>query len=252
LDGFRETVGAEFAVIDLSKGPAELDSRTRVVVTFGGKAAVGRYPENATLIYCMAPGTHLSDRDPDHQPIRVHMLPHPGAVVAGIQAIQPSATRVVVLWSSAGMESYLQQLRREADATGLSILLEHVRSGDLPSTLRGMIQEKPDALWLPPDPLLINPESFAVLKGFTWSNRIPFYAPSDGLVERGAAASVSCDFREVGRAAGRAARMVLSGRPTAAEVFPERVTKSFNLSAAAACGLSIPPAIHRSADRIYQ
>src|SRR5687767_348558 len=251
LEGFRETVGAPFATMDLTQSAAHFDTDTEVVVAFGGKAAVGRYPNSAALVYCMAPGTNLAAGGSGKGPVRVHMLPHPGALIAGLKTIQPSASRLAVIWSSDGIESYLDRLRDEARAGGIEVLLERAVGNDLPSSLRRILRQRPDALWLPPDPLLVNPEAFSLLKGFTWSNRIPFYAPSDGLVERGAVASVACNFREIGRAAGRAARVALAGRIRDGEVYPERIETSMSVSAAAACGLSIPPDVLRRADRVY-
>ena len=148
--------------------------------------------------------------------------------------------------------AYIKTMREEAALGGIELLVERVERGrDLPSSLRDVIRKKPDALWLPADPLLVNPESFAILKGFTWSNRIPFYAPTDGLVGRGAAAAVSCDFREIGRTAGRAARLALTGKEIPSDFFPERILMTFNLSAAASCGLRIPADVLKRADRVY-
>jgi hypothetical protein len=252
LEGFRETIGTPFTLSDLSDGGAGVGARTKVVVAFGGKAALTSFPRATALIYCMAPGTSVAESGKESPRVKVHMLPNPAALLARLKTIQPGVKRLAVIWSSDAMSAYIETMRADAARSGIELLVERVEGGrDLPSSLRDVIKKKPDALWLPADPLLVNPESFAILKSFTWSNGIPFYAPTDGLVERGAAAAISCDFREIGRTAGRAARLVLTGKQIPADLFPERILMSFNLSAAASCGLRIPAEVLKSADRVY-
>jgi putative tryptophan/tyrosine transport system substrate-binding protein len=252
LEGFRETIGVPFTVSDLSEGAARVGARTRVVVAFGGKAALSTFPRGAALVYCMAPGTQVPENSNEGPRIRIHMVPPPAALLDRLKTIQPGVKRIAVIWSSDAMDSYIKTMRDDAERIGIELLVERVEGGrDLPSSLRDLIKKRPDALWLPADPLLVNPESFSILKGFTWSNEIPFYAPTDGLVERGAAAAVSSDFREIGRTAGRAARLVLTGKEIPPDFFPERILMSFNLSAAASCGLRIPADVLKRADRVY-
>src|SRR5687768_1758525 len=60
LDGFTREFGKSVSVVKL-KGQAEtLPSDTRVVVALGGKAALQRIPEDAMLVYGMAPGVQPS------------------------------------------------------------------------------------------------------------------------------------------------------------------------------------------------
>jgi ABC-type uncharacterized transport system substrate-binding protein len=133
----------------------------------------------------------------------------------------------------------------------VQILAEKVQGpGDLPDHLRHLVGERADALWLPPDPLLVNAQNFTALKEFSWANDVPFYAPNDGLVEKGAVASVSSSFREIGRAAALAALAARSGPVGHKEVHPEKSETTVNLSAATQSGLRTAQDVLRKADRV--
>ena len=54
--GFRETFGGAMRRLLLSEGKVEVGRQILVVVAFGGKAALNKYPEGLKLVSCMAPG----------------------------------------------------------------------------------------------------------------------------------------------------------------------------------------------------
>jgi ABC-type uncharacterized transport system substrate-binding protein len=149
------------------------------------------------------------------------------------------------------MGGYLEEIQQVCAGFGIKAIVTQVSGADaLPDRLRAVLQQGVDALWLPPDPLLINAQNFSVLKTFCWSNNIPFYAPTAGLVEQGAVASVSSSFREIGRAAGRVARRVLLGKIPEQVVYPDVVEVTLNLTAAANSKLQIPQEVRLKADRV--
>ena len=111
--------------------------------------------------------------------------------------------------------------------------------GDLPDGLRSVLRDGVDGLWLPPDPALINPRSFGVFREFSYANNVPFYVPSSCLLEKGAIASISCGFDDVGRTAGEVALQVLLGDQLPIVVYPKRVIFCVNLKGALETGLSV-------------
>ena len=249
-EGFREAFGQEVPRISLASGSPEIGRDTRVVVAFGGKAALYGYPEGVSVIYCLAPAARLEASGSEVM-VKVHMLPYAGYVVSKVKEIQPGLRRLGVFWASDAMSEYVGEISRASVAFGLEVAAERVGDPDeLPDRLRGLLRRGVDGLWLPPDPLLINSRSFALLREFCRSNDIPFYVPTAGLVEKGAVASISASFREIGRTAGRVARRVLSGEHVPRAVYPEVVEVTLNLSAASEVGLEIPPAVSAQADRV--
>ena len=250
FEGFREAFGQPVSCVLMDSGRPEVGPQTQVVVAFGGRAALARYAEGMGVIYCLAPGARLEKRGA-FVSVEVKMLPHAGYVVSKVKAIQPGIRRLGMVWASDAMSDDVEEISRASAAFGLEVIAERVGGmEDLPDRLRKLLQHGVEGIWLPPDPLLINARSFALLKALCWSNDIPFYVPTAGLVEQGAVAAISVSFREVGRAAGRVARQVLSGERVPWVVYPEVVEMTVNLTAAAAVGLKIPPNVVAQANRV--
>ncbi len=252
-EGFTAAFGSRVPSLTAPNDASPLLNGAKVIVTFGAKAALGRYPPEALVVYCLAPGTLLSAKDRSRPPIRVEMLPREGFVLTKLKELQPGLKRLAVFWSSPAMENYVKKMQSASSAFGIETLVQRVPNGEeVPDRLRDLDKKKPDALWIPPDPVLINPQTFTVFKEYSRANHVPFYVPTDGLVEKGAAASVSCDLREVGRTAALTAQKFLSNDSTAGSpyVFPEKIRVTVGVSAAEAAGLKFPPDVLRKADRV--
>jgi len=240
LEGFKESFNRAVPVWSLSAGVPEIEPGTRVVVAFGGTAALVQYPAHVALVYCMAPGTKVGSLKRGAPTVEISMLPRPEVVLANLVQLQTGLRRLAIFWVSPGVEPYIEMMARAAAPYGIELWRDKLGSAtDLPERLR-RLSRSADALWLPPDPLLVNARAFAVLKDFSWSNDVPFYVPTSGLVEKGAVASVSCGFRDIGRAAARAAQQALDGTVDRTEMYPEKCDITVNLTAAANAGLRTP------------
>ena len=251
LAGFQEAFGRPIDVLTLPGGAPEIGEGTRVVVAFGGKAALQTFPRHVTVVYAMAPGTVLAPGTGERPPVKVHMLPRPGFVVSKLKEIHPSLTRLAVFWASDAMGTYVREVETVSGSFGVRILAEQVSDPeDVPECLRALLPRNAGGIWLPPDPLLINARSFSVIREFSWANDIPFFAPTSGLAEKGAAASIACSFREIGRTAAEVVRQVLSGERVAGVVYPSVVETTINRSSAADAGLRIPETAVSRADRV--
>src|ERR1700733_6788281 len=53
LAGFKESYNGPLRVITISKEDSHIPDSANVIVTFGGKAGLYPYPQNAILIYCL-------------------------------------------------------------------------------------------------------------------------------------------------------------------------------------------------------
>lgn len=244
LDAFTKEFGKGASVVRLKGGPETLPSDTRLVVALGGKAALQPVPADAMLLYGMAPGVV----PPDHSggATVVPMLPQPDRVLARLLELQPGLKRLAVLWQSQSAGAYVRDLRAAAAQRQVALIERTVPSTQaLPDALRALV-DKADALWVPPDPGLINAQTLETLKEFSSSNDIPFYAPSSAMLQYGAAASVDSSFAEIGRTLGRAARQALSGRAMPGVYYPEEASLSVNAKVAGRLGLKIPADAKRS------
>jgi putative ABC transport system substrate-binding protein len=156
-----------------------------------------------------------------------------------------------VLWAGESIKDFLDQSVAVREQLGIEIVARRVvNATDLPDHLREM-EGKIDALWLPPDAALVTPTNFETIRGFASAKQIPFYVPSDGLVEQGAMASFSSSYKDIGILAAKLARQALENHEVKGVVFPEDLQLAVNLPAAKRCNLKITPEILRPTDRTY-
>lgn len=234
FEGFQEVWGSSAAL-----GTAETPGADGFAA-IGGKAAAARFPEGAVVVACLAPSAPPGVA-------RISLLAAPAAVIERSRALLPRLKTLLVLWSSEAMREDLAALTAAAEARGVAVVSERVERPDsLPSLLRALTTPV-DALWLMPDPALVNAENFAVLKEYSAAARVPFLAPTEGLVERGAAATIAVPFRDMGRAAGEVLRARLEGRAAPATTYSDRVVVVLNKPAARAAGVDLKAA--RGVDR---
>ena len=247
-EGFRSEAG-ETAAMDVVGVPDTDGSfeSARVIVAFGSKAALKEYRTGRKLIIAMAPSVSTRGRG---EVLRVAMTPSPRALLSSLRALQPGLKSLAVIWKSEFYgEQYLPLLREAGKAIGIEIKSVEVGDeGDIPDLMRSLYG-RADALWLPPDPLVISEANFLLFRDFSLSNRVPLYVPIPSLAERGATASVGVGFRAIGRAAGRVAKQALAGDAPSLS-FPEPAETVLNGGSAAKVGLTIPPETLKNLTRV--
>jgi hypothetical protein len=247
LSGFSETFAGRATTITLSRQGTTVPA-SRVRVAFGGKAVLIQETGDQILIYGLAPGVSVNARR-GVRAVKIYSTPELSRAVEKFKAIQPGLKHLAILWVSDSLSDYFDG-KYTIQIQGVEISAERLDSPEaLPDRLRAL-KGKADALWLLPDPQLITPPAIATLKEFSWSNHIPFYAPTDALVGQGAVASVSPSFRETGRIAAETARRALAGQLDREKIFPEKIQMTINLTAAKATGVQIPDAVVKSADHV--
>lgn len=228
----------------------DIPGETKVVLAFGGKAALQRYPGRVALIYAIAPGVLVGRKTHDGPSIKVMMEPEPDALLRALAALQPKLKRLAVLWSGSFRAASSERLVKAGAARGVAVSSERLEDADeLPGKLRGL-KGRVDAIWLPPDPLFINARNFETVKRFSYDNDVPFYVPTEGLAEQGATAGVSVSFAEMGRTMAAAAKAVLAGAGSPGEIYSGKVHVSLNITAAAAAELAVPAEAAKAADRV--
>lgn len=254
LAGFRESFGAPARIFVLSKGDPDIPKSTRLIVAIGGKAAVYPYKNGKIpLVYCVAPGVYV---DPEKHPgplLKVYVSPPPRVLLQKLRELQPGLRRLGALWVGESIITYGQMLKQEGEGLGVTVLMKRLESLDeLPDVLRAM-KGHVDSFWISPDPLLITPQSFHVMRQFSLDNAIPLFVSIDGLADQGAAASVSVAFREMGRKAGSLVTQALTGPANQLNAaYGDRVTLTVNAASAAESGLTLQPEVLKNVDRVIR
>lgn len=231
LEGFVEVWGSSVPVFAVGE---PLPSDARSFVAFGGKAAASAWPADAVVIACLAPV--VAGREGDGV-AHISLLPDPAVLLERAQALMPKLKVLRAFWSSESSRGDAEALARAGTERGVLVRLERVTPPSrLPARLREL-KGSADALWLMPDPALVNEEAFSVLREYAAVEKLPFLAPTEGLAERGATATIAVTFRDMGRAAAASLRARLDGRAEPEAVRAVRVTVTVNEAAALAAGL---------------
>lgn len=230
--GIREVLGTDVPAA-VAVAPPHVPAAADIVVTLGSLAASWEYPARVRLVHAMSPGIP-SER---LRGIRVAMSPAPAALVEKLLALQPSCRRLGVPYRSAEAAAYAAELAGAGLARGLAVdVLDVGGDEDLPDVLRRLVGSV-DALWVPPDPLLVNGVNLATLVQFARANRIPLYVPTAGLVALGGTAAVAPSFRELGRRSAQAASAPQGDGSAVA--YPGVVETVVSRKEAAAAGLTL-------------
>ncbi|MDD5208079.1 MAG: hypothetical protein PHV36_01705 [Elusimicrobiales bacterium] len=235
---FQKSLGRPIASFDLSKEKPKFAPDLKAVAAFGSMAAAFDYPGQAKVIYLLAPG--YAPKRAGGRFTGISALPEPGQAVAAYKGLQPALKRLAVFFKTPSGGTYPAELAAAAKPLGVQILPIGL---DGPLEFPGKLRDlggKADAFWLLPEPALINKTSLQVLAEFACSNKIPFYAPSGGLSELGAAASFAPTFTEAGIAAAAALDAALAGKPLPETIYVPHSELTINRTFSAKCGLPPP------------
>lgn len=239
---FEKAFGSPVTAFDLSAEKPLLQQDLKAVVAFGSKAAAFEYPARTKVICLLAPGYRAKKNAGRF--IKISVLPEASQVMAAYKKLQPGLKRLAVLFKKPEPGSYISELTAAAKRRGLEIIPVGLNGpGEFPDKLRGLAG-KIDAFWLLPDPALINRTSLMVLAEFSCSNKLPFYAPSGGLTELGAAASFAPNSDETAVTAAWALEKALAGEALTGDIYIPRSELIINEPFIIKCGLPIklPPA----------
>lgn len=209
----------------------------KVVVTFGGEAALKSYPSSLAMVAALLPDPKLKPRHGGSLS-RVGIPPDPAVLAAKIRSIQSGTLAV---FDPGSYSEYVAQLKSAGSAAGLNVDVKKVSDvADLAARLPGL-KDSAKSLWIPPDPLFMNPKTFGLLSGFCKSAGIALIAPVPGLARAGALAGIAPTFKQQGRAAGVAALAYQGGSNPGAWVYSDKTEFVVNKGVAAALGLNGAP-----------
>lgn len=251
FSAFQAAYGGEVAYYDLSSQKPELDKAAGLFVAFGGKAANYTYPAGINIIYCLAPGLLVKPSGRETKSVSIALVPDFPDTFSRIKEIQPGLKRLRILWASDGYAPYERTVGETGARLGIQVTTFRLSGpGSLPGALRKALGET-DAIWLPPDPLIVTRENLLILREFSWENKVPFYGSTKSMTREGAVASFGISFAEMGKAAARAAMTLNNGGRLPETVFPEKAETTLNAAAAAKLGLEFPRRILDEAGYLF-
>jgi len=167
----------------------------------------------------------------------------------------PRAARIAVLWNPLNLERgrQRQQLEAAARAQGLQLRFAEVRlPGEIETAFTAMAGERPDALLVSADPMLLS-EGRRIVE-LAARTRLPAIYPFRRSAEVGGLMSYGTDLFAVYRAAATYVTRILNGaKPADLPVQqPTKFELVINVKTAKAVGLTIPQSLILQADQLIQ
>jgi putative ABC transport system substrate-binding protein len=246
-------------IADLVRG------RVAVIATSGDTVALAAKAATATIPIVFGVG-----QDPVKLGL-VASLARPGSNATGINfffqevvakrlgllhELVPKADRIAVLVNPANptvAETTLRGVQEAARTLGLELnVLNASTSREIDTVFADFARERPDALFVGPDPLFVTRRvQFVTL---TARDRIPAVYPDRDTVAAGGLMSYGTDLSDVSRQAGVYTGSILKGAKPADLPVQQSIRLEFviNLQTARALGLTVPPALLSIADDVIE
>ena len=178
--------------------------------------------------------------------------------LAAFRAVNPRGVRIGVIFGSDATARLVQEAMLASHVLRLNLIEKRVASEkDVPATLRGMLKgpEAVDALWLPPDPMLLGDAARRFLLSETLKAGKPLYAFSAALVAEGALVSNGPDVASVGEQVAELVNRVAAGerggRGGRGELLVPRGELVINKRMAERLKLEIPADALAQASRVF-
>jgi putative tryptophan/tyrosine transport system substrate-binding protein len=183
--------------------------------------------------------------------LNVSMFPAPARQVAMLRATVPSVKRVGLVYIPANSRTVADAYSRAASGVGLQPIRHEVAGlRDFASAVRSLVG-RVDALWLVPDPSLINAETFKFLVQTSFESKLPLVAYSQAMVKAGALLAVEAEYADMGRRAGSTGRKLLGGDEKATPEAPDGALY-VNRRSAGLLGVTLPDAVRAQAAQVFE
>lgn len=175
--------------------------------------------------------------------------------LAAFRLVYPRGARVGVIYGDAGVAKLVEEAQKAAPVVRISIVARPVTSDkDVPPTLRTLLKgdDAVDALWIPPDPLLLGDETRRYLLTETLKAGKPVYSFSAAIVTEGALVSNGPDLASVGeQAADLVNRLATGDRTARGALLVPRAELVINKKVADKMKIEIPADALKAASKVF-
>jgi putative tryptophan/tyrosine transport system substrate-binding protein len=174
--------------------------------------------------------------------------------LAAFRMVNPRGVRVGVVYGDESSK-YVQEAQKAAPVVRLAMAVRPIASErDVPQALRSLLTgaEAVDAIWLPPDALLLSEDTRRYILAETLKAGKPVYSFSAALVTEGALVSNGPDMPSIGEQVAELVTRLATGDKTArgAQLIP-RAELVVNKKIAEKLRLEIPADALKAASRVF-
>lgn len=261
VDAFRRAASNHNVTeYDLRNDPAEaarvaatLKGRGAIVVALGplaAQTAKEQLPDSA-LVFAMVP-----------DPARLGLATAPKLTgvsanipvknqLAAFRMVNPRGVRVGVVYSEENVGRQVADAVKASPVVRMQIITKPVASDrEVPAALRALLKEV-DAIWIPPDPLLLGDEARRFIFGETLKAGKPVYGFSPALVQEGALASNAPDLESTGEQIAELVNRLAGGDASKIEMLIPRAELVINKKIADKLDIEVPQDALRAAARVF-
>ena len=174
--------------------------------------------------------------------------------LAAFRMVHPQGVRIGILYNEDNVGRHVQEAQKAVAGLGRSLITKAVASvKDVPQALREMLtgDNAVDALWMLPDPMLLDDESRRFIFTETLKAGRPVYSFSASLVGEGALVSNGPDLASVGELAGDLANRLAAGEKTKIDLLVPRGELVINKKIAGKLKITISAEVLKSAARTF-
>jgi putative ABC transport system substrate-binding protein len=259
----RVAAGHSFVEYDLrgDRGEADrvlgtLKNRAVILVAMGPLAAQAAHEvlPNVPLVFCMI-----------QEPAKLGIVPGPNTTgvaftipiknqLAAFRMVNPRGVRLGVIYNEANVGRLIEEAQKASPLVRVALVSRVVASErDVPQALRALLtgSEAADAIWIPPDPVLLGEESQRHILGEATKAGKPVYSFTSSLVEKGALVSNGPDLVSIGELAGDLVNRLGSGERGRIEMLVPRAELVINKRMAGKLKIEIPPDVLKTAARTF-
>lgn len=259
---FGDALGRPYHVYDLRGDETRAMTVTErmkrdpppLIFALGAKAAwvAARQLPDVPLVYAMVQSPDRYGIEGAHVTGIAMNLPM-DTVISQIEVILPDVRSIGLLTSPGQAATLVPAAQEAAEKAGIQVTPEVV--GDARELRHALtrLRSKVDALWLAPDPDLLTPPNFRLIRDAAVRARQPLLTGSETLVRAGALMCVTPDSIEVGIEAAHLATALLSDEgEVPVPVQPEHPRVVLNLDTLEALGLKLDPVQRDFVDAVVQ
>jgi putative ABC transport system substrate-binding protein len=233
-----------------------LKGKNAIVVALGPLAAqlVRSTLPDAPLVFAMV-----------QEPAKLGLAPAPGVTgvtfaipiknqIAAFRLVNPKGVRIGVIYKEENSGRSAEEAIKAASLLRVVMVTRAVTSErDIPAALRSLLagDQAIDALWIPPDPVLLGDETRRFLVAEMFKAGKAVYGSSSGLVAEGALASNGPDLASIGEQVGELVNRLAAGDRSRIELLVPRAELVINKKIAARLKIDVSAEVLKAANKVF-
>ena len=235
---------------------AGLKGKAAIIVALGPLAAqlVRSTLPDAPLVFAMV-----------QEPAKLGLAPGPGVTgvafaipiknqLAAFRLVHPKGVRIGVIYKEDNSGHAVEEAIKAATLLRVVMITRAVTSErDIPAALRSLLagDQAIDALWIPPDPVLLGEDTRRFLQAEMFKAGKAVYGSSSALVAEGALVSNGPDLVSIGEQVGELVNRLAAGDRSRIELLVPRAELVINKKIAARLKIEVSAEVLKAANKVF-